>query len=107
MRANRINIVSEKANFPSDIHIIQGVLDNFFPEKKLKLSGSSDEDIISLIDSKTAVVTLTHVDYKTGQIRDMHKITKAAHDNGALIIWDLSHSVGALPIDLNLSLIHI
>ena len=101
MRANRINIVSEKANFPSDIHIIQGVLDNFFPDKKLKLSGSSDEGIISLIDSKTAVVTLTHVDYKTGQIRDMQKITNAAHDNGALIIWDLSHSVGALPIDLN------
>jgi len=101
MRPDRSIVISEKSNFPSDIHIVQGVLDNFFPEKKLELSSAGDEEIISLIDNETAVVTLTHVDYKTGEIRNMEKITKAAHKFGALVIWDLSHSLGALPLDLN------
>jgi kynureninase len=101
MRPDRSTVISEKSNFPSDIHIVQGVLDNFFPKKKLELSNNGDDEIISLINNQTAVVTLTHVDYKTGEIRNMQKITKAAQEFGALVIWDLSHSLGALPLDLN------
>ena len=63
---------------------------------------SYNDEIISAINEKTAVVTLTHVNYKTGQIHDMKRITEKAHENGALIIWDLAHSLGALPVDLNM-----
>ena len=102
MRPDRSEVVSEKGNFPSDIHVIQGVLNNFFPGSSLVLTGQTDDEIISAINEKTAVVTLTHVNYKTGQIHDMKRITKKAHENGALIIWDLAHSLGALPVDLNM-----
>ena len=101
MRPERLEVLSEKGNFPSDIHVVQGVLNNFFPETNLVLAGHTDDEIIAAINDKTAVVTLTHVNYKTGEIHDMERITRKAHEHGALIIWDLAHSLGALPVDLN------
>ena len=101
MRPGRSNVVSEKGNFPSDVHIMHGVLDNFFPQINLVLAEANDEDILSCITTETAVVTLTHVNYKTGEIRNMARITKVAHEMGALVIWDLAHTLGALPVDLN------
>ncbi|MDA0362230.1 MAG: kynureninase, partial [Proteobacteria bacterium] len=61
MRPGRSNVVSEKGNFPSDVHIMQGVIDNFFPQINLVLAEENDEDILSCITAETAVVTLTHV----------------------------------------------
>jgi len=101
MRPGRKNVVSEASNFPSDVHVIKGALQNFFPSMELKLGKESDQDILNYIDENTAVVCLTHVNYKTGRIRNMQKITDAAHEVGALIIWDLCHSLGAVPVDLN------
>jgi len=58
-------------------------------------------DILSALDEDTAIVVLTHVDYLGGRVLDMAAITAAAHEKGALTLWDLSHSAGALPVDLN------
>ncbi|MDG1709150.1 MAG: kynureninase, partial [Emcibacteraceae bacterium] len=101
MRPDRTNVVSEASNFPTDVHVIKGALQNFFPDVKLRLGEETDDDMLELIDEKTAVVCLTHVNYKTGRIRDMKRITEAAHAVGALVIWDLCHTFGAVPVDLN------
>ena len=101
MRPGRTEILSEQNNFPSDLHIIQGAMKNFYPRHKLIEGKESDESILDLIGPSTAVVTLTQVSYRTGLIRDMEKITKSAQQAGALVIWDLAHTLGAIPVDLN------
>lgn len=101
MRPDRTNVVSEASNFPTDVHVIKGALRNFFPNVSLRLGEETDDDMLELIDEQTAVVCLTHVNYKTGRIRDMKRITEAVHDAGALMIWDLCHTFGAVPVDLN------
>ena len=101
MRPGRAKIVSERNNFPTDIHILQGAIANVFPEARLELAGDDDESVLALIDADTAAVSLSHVNYRSGRLRDMGRVTKAAHDAGALVIWDLCHSIGALPVDLN------
>ena len=101
MRPGRAKVVSERNNFPTDVHILQGALANVFPEARLELAGDDDGSVLALIDADTAVVCLSHVNYRSGRLRDMDRVTKAAHDAGALVIWDLCHSLGALPVDLN------
>ena len=101
LRPERTKIVSEINNFPTDVHIIQGIIANVFPDHKLDLADDSDTDAIARIDHRTALVCLSHVNYRTGQLRDMSAITKAAHAAGALVLWDLAHSLGALPVELN------
>jgi kynureninase len=101
MRPGRAKVVSERNNFPTDIHILQGAIANVFPGTRLELAGDDDESVLALIDAETAVVSLSHVNYRSGRLRDMARVTKAAHDAGALVIWDLCHSIGALPVDLN------
>ena len=101
MRPGRRTVVSERNNFPTDIHILQGAIANVFPEARLALADDDDESALALIDADTAVVCLSHVNYRSGRLRDMARVTKAAHDAGALVIWDLCHSIGALPVDLN------
>ncbi|HIA76898.1 MAG TPA: kynureninase, partial [Gammaproteobacteria bacterium] len=71
MRPGRTEIVSERYNFPSDLHIIQGAITHFYPQHKLVEGKESDESILELIGPSTAVVTLTQVSYRTGLIRDM------------------------------------
>ena len=101
MRPGRTEIVSERHNFPSDLHIIQGAIRHYFPQHKLVEGKESDGSIVELINPSTAVVTLTHVSYRTGMIRDMNRITQAAQQAGALVIWDLAHTLGTVPVDLN------
>ena len=101
LRPNRRTIVSEQQNFPSDLHIIQGTIDHFYSDHRLLLGGDDDDSVVELITEDTAVVTLTHISYRTGLIRDMQRITEAAHASGALVIFDLAHSLGAVPVDLN------
>jgi len=103
LRPERATIVTEAENFPTDGYMIEGLLRLMDrPLNSIKYWDHADaRDVISAIDEDTAVVALTHVNYKTGRIHDMAAITRAAHEAGALMLWDLCHSAGAMPVDLN------
>jgi kynureninase len=98
-RPDRSVILSEPGNFPTDLYMAEGAIGTRKAPLELKLMPA--DRIIDAIDSNTAVVMLTHVHYKTAAIHDMRAITARAHEHGALVIWDLSHSVGAIEVDLN------
>ena len=100
LRSNpkRHTVVSEAGNFPTDLHIAEGAV-ACVPGARLKVVAR--EDLAAALDEDTAVLLLTHVHYKTSDRFDMPGWTARAHDAGALMLWDLSHSVGAVPIDLN------
>jgi len=106
-RPSRRKIVSDDLNFPSDLYLLQGVAQLAGPEYRLEVMHSPDgmtlsEDAVAMaIDSDTALVTFTHTAFKSGYIYDMTSITEMAHRAGALVLWDLSHSIGAMPIALN------
>ena len=101
MRPGRHRVITERNNFPTDVHILQGALANIFPQATLSYADDDDRSVLDLIAESVAVVCLSHVNYRTGRLRDMQRITAAAHQAGALVIWDLAHSLGALPVDLN------
>ncbi|MES3057137.1 kynureninase [Sphingomonas faeni] len=94
---NRHTVVSEAGNFPTDLHIAEGAV-ACVPGARLKVVARGD--LTAALDDDTAVLLLTHVHYKTSDRFDMREWTARAHDAGALMLWDLSHSVGAVPIDL-------
>jgi len=96
LRPGRTDIVIDINNFPTDIYIAQSVA----VQHGLTLKAVPADDIIATISSATAVVTATHVDYRTAKILDAESITRAAHEHGALMVWDLAHTAGAVPIDL-------
>ncbi|MDG2340441.1 MAG: kynureninase [Paracoccaceae bacterium] len=98
MRPDRRVILSDNGNFPTDLYMAQGLVDALDQDYELKTP--APEDVIDAIDASVAVVMLTHVDYRSGRLHDMSEITKRAHDAGAIVIWDLAHSAGAMPIDL-------
>lgn len=98
LNANRRVILSEPDNFPTDLYMAQGLIQLWGSDHQLVLKAA--DDILSAIDEQTAVVMLTHVNYRTGAMHDMQAITAQAHAKGALVIWDLAHSAGALPVDL-------
>ncbi len=96
-RPGRSIILSEEGNFPTDLYIAQGLAG---------LTGAMlrtvEADLVeTTIDADTAVVMLTHVDYRSSRRHDMDRLTAAAHAAGALMLWDLSHSAGAIAVDLN------
>ena len=93
-------ILSEIDNFPSDLYILESVIKMFGKNYKMKLIKKIETSLEKKIDTNTAVVMLSHVNFKTGYINDIKKITDMAHKKGALVIWDLSHSVGVIPINL-------
>ncbi|HAU22524.1 MAG TPA: kynureninase [Erythrobacter sp.] len=97
MRPGRKVVLSEPGNFPTDLYMIAGLERQGLGKRKL----ASRESIVGALDNDVALLLLTHVHYKSGDIHDMVALTKAAHDAGALVLWDLSHSCGALPVDLN------
>ena len=92
-------ILSEKANFPTDLYVAQGLIDVLGQRHELKLV--EFDEVAGAIDDRTAVVMLTHVNFRTGAMHDMPALTSRAHGAGALMVWDLSHSVGAVPVALN------
>ncbi len=106
-RPGRPKIVSDGFNFPSDLYILQGIIDLLGGQHRLELVPSADSLTIdpaainAAIDSETALVCLTHVAFKSAFMYDMAAVTAQAHRAGALMLWDLSHSVGAVPLDLN------
>ena len=93
-------IVSEASNFPTDLYIAEGLAKLLQQGYALRLVNSPDE-LPQAIDQDVAVVMLTHVNYKTGYMYDMQALTALSHECGALSIWDLAHSAGAVPIDLH------
>ena len=96
-RPGRTTILSETGNFPSDLYIAQGIA----AMTPAKLRTVEADAIEAAIDADTAVVMLTEVDYRSARRHDMAALTAAAHDAGALMLWDLSHSAGAVAVDLN------
>lgn len=124
-RPEKKRIVTDTMNFPSDLYILQGVVEMLVrrpasnerpasnnerpaPNHEIIRIGSNDNDLTpdlnalaEAINEDTALVTLSHVLFKSGYLYDMKRITELAHRKGALVLWDLSHSVGALPIALD------
>ncbi|MGH6612557.1 kynureninase [Sphingomonas sp.] len=97
-QSGRRVILSEPGNFPTDLYVAQGVAATL-PDCELRTVPR--DRIIDAIDESVAVVMLTHVHYQSGARFDMDTVTRAAQAKGALILWDLSHSAGAVPVDLN------
>ena len=93
----RTRIVSERTNFPSDLYIA----DSLARAHAFELVLADADDLGAHIDDRLAILLLTHVNYRTGRMHRMADVTRAAHDAGALVIWDLAHSAGAVPVDLN------
>jgi kynureninase len=93
-------IVSERSNFPSDLYIAQGVIDQLDRGYSLRLVDDPCE-LDDAIGDDTAISMITHVNYRTGYMHDMAAVTKRIHERGALALWDLAHSAGAVPVDLN------
>ena len=98
LRPGRRVIVTEAGNFPTDIYIAQGLVDLLGQGYELRCV--EPEDIAGAIDGRAAVAMITHVEYRSGRMHDMAALTAAAHAQGALMLWDLSHSAGAVPLDL-------
>ena len=96
-RPGRHTILTESGNFPTDLYIAEGVSGMV---GACKVRRVAREALAGAVDAQTAVLTLTHVDFRTGAMHDMAALTRAAHEAGALIVWDLSHSVGAVPLDV-------
>jgi kynureninase len=101
----RTKIVTDTLNFPSDLYILKGLVHTLGNRHSIVRIGSQDSDITpdlgaldAAIDSNTALVTLSHVTFKSGYLYDMAAVTDLAHRRGALVLWDLSHSAGAVPV---------
>jgi len=92
-------IVTERSNFPTDIYMAEGLTRWLERGYRVRLVDSVDE-IPAALDADCAVLMLTHVNYRTGYQHDMAGLTRLAHEAGALVVWDLAHSAGAVPVDL-------
>lgn len=107
IQKGRTRIVTDALNFPSDIYIFQGLVKDFGPGYELIIVPSRDGmtvdtmDLEAKIDDNTALVSLSHVAFKSAFRYNMREITSLAHGKGAMMLWDLSHSIGAVPGELN------
>lgn len=99
VKPDRPLILTEKQNFPTDLYIAQGLVDLLGGSHGVRVVDRADLE--SALGHDVAVLALTHVDYATSALHDMAGLTEAAHRNGALALWDLSHSAGAVPLNLN------
>lgn len=97
MRPGRKVVLSEPGNFPTDLYMIAGLERQGLATRRL----AARDGLAQAIDNDVALLMLTHVHYKTGALHDMAALTRMAHDAGALVLWDLSHSTGAVPVDLS------
>lgn len=103
MRPDRHAIVSERGNFPTDLYVlesVQALLGGDTPLER-RLIADDGPTLDDVLDDDVAVVVLTHVDYRTGRMYDMADVTRRVHDAGAVMVWDLCHSAGAVPVNLN------
>ncbi|HLF26808.1 MAG TPA: kynureninase [Anaerolineae bacterium] len=106
-RPGRTQVVTDDLNFPSDVYVLQGALKLMGPDYQLKIVRSMDgltvapAALAEAIDARVALVTLSHTAFKSGFVYDMPAATEMAQRAGALMLWDVSHSVGAMPLLLD------
>ncbi len=108
LQPQKKRIITDTFNFPSDLYILQGIVKLLQNQHAIIRIGAQDDDIMpdlnaleSAINEDTALVTLSHVTFKSGYLYDLAYITELAHRKGALVLWDLSHSAGAVPVELD------
>lgn len=89
-------LLSERSNFPTDLYIAEGLC----AERGYTLKLVEPDEIAAALGSEVAILMLTHVNYRTGAMHDMAAVTQAAHAAGAMVVWDLAHSAGAVPVNL-------
>ncbi|WP_284265158.1 kynureninase [Roseicyclus amphidinii] len=98
MRSERRVVISDSGNFPTDLYMAEGLIRHLGHGHELRVV--APEEVTEAITDQVAAVMLTQVDYRTGRMHDMADITARAHAAGAVMIWDLAHSAGAVPVDL-------
>lgn len=98
MRPGRKVVLSDAGNFPSDLYMAQGLIKSLNAGHQLKVV--KPHEVADHIGPEVAALMLTEVDYRTGRLHDAKALTEAAHQNGAIAIWDLAHSAGAIPVDV-------
>src|SRR6266508_3577100 len=108
LQPQKKRIITDTFNFPSDLYILQGIVKLLGDHHEIIRIGAMDNDITpdlarleASIDENTTLVTLSHVTFKSGYLYDMAYVTELAHRKGALVLWDLSHSAGVVPIELD------
>ncbi len=99
LQEGRHVLLTETSNFPTDNYMMQGLAR--FSRGSLECREVEPDAVLDALDENVAVLLLTQVHYKTAQVRDMAEVTAKAHEKGALVVWDLSHSAGAIEVDLN------
>ena len=100
LNSERNIVVSTQDNFPTDLYMVQGLSDLLGPDL-CHLQMVAEQEIEQNLTESVAVLLLTQVNFRTGQLLDMKKLTQLAHNKGILVIWDLAHSAGALPVELD------
>ncbi|GAC19826.1 kynureninase [Paraglaciecola arctica] len=100
LNSERTVVLSTKDNFPTDLYMVQGLSDLLGPDL-CQLQMVEEQDIEQSLNESVAVLLLTQVNFRTGNLLDMAKLTKLAHEKGILVIWDLAHSAGALSVELD------
>ncbi|HSO21729.1 MAG TPA: kynureninase [Chondromyces sp.] len=98
LRKGRRVILSERENFGTDLYVAQGLADLLDNGTEVRIVGR--DELEAVLGDEVAVLMLTHVDFRSGEMHDMARWTAAAHAAGALVLWDLAHSAGAVPVDL-------
>lgn len=103
LRPQRRTIIAERGAFPTDLYMLEAVQELLGGDAPLerRLIDDDGPTLDDVLDDDVAVVLLTHVDYRTGRMHDMVEVTRKVHEAGALMVWDLCHSVGAVPVDLS------
>jgi len=105
-REGRTAIVTDDLNFPSDLYVLDGAARLLGGGRRVTVVAARDgirvppEDLEAAVGKDTALVSLSHVSYRSGYLHDMEDVTRVAHAAGALVLWDVSHSAGVVPIDL-------
>jgi kynureninase len=100
INGKRSVILSQNGNFPTDVHVLQGIAEASRGRLRLRFI-DTEAEAIAAMDENIAVAALSHVDYRSGERWDMKRVTAAAHAKGVLTVWDTSHSAGAVPVALN------
>lgn len=100
LKSGRNKVIAEADCFPSDLYVLEGVK-SLRPDLEILLEGRDGSSIHEMLDEQVAAVLINHVDYRSGIIRDMENLTRQVQEFGGLTVWDLSHSAGIFPVQLN------
>lgn len=100
LNTNRNIVLSTDDNFPTDLYMVQG-LSGLISSQHCQLKTVSEDDLEDSLDERIAVLMLTQVNFRSGALLDMRRLTELAHSKGIIVIWDLAHSAGALPVYLD------